>query len=121
MLEGLLRSSIVAGSGGSLIYVYGRASARGCNRRTTGSHQRAFRFLQSKCRQQHLTRQTVSVHFDIPDLIAAFPERGEGQARGREAVRRRRRLEVRLAPENHSHGREWTISSLTLSGRSSTG
>jgi len=73
------------------------------------------------CRQQHLTRQTVSVHFLIPDLIAAFAGRREGQARGREAVRRRRRLEVRLAPGNHSHGREWTISSLTLSGRSSTG
>lgn len=50
------------------------------------------------CRQQHLTRHTGSVHFVIPDLIATFPGRGEGQARGREAVRQRCRREVRLAP-----------------------
>lgn len=73
------------------------------------------------CRQQHLTRQTVSVHFVMPDLIAVVSGRGKGQARSREAVRQRRRLEVRLVPKHHHLRREWTIPLLTLSDRSSTG
>ena len=63
----------------------------------------------------------MSVHLVIPVLKVAFQGRGEGQARGREAVRQRRRLEVRLAPENHPLGREWTIPLLALSERLSTG
>jgi hypothetical protein len=51
----------------------------------------------------------VSGYFVIADLIAGFPGREKGQALSREAVRHRRRLELRLVPNDCFCGLEGTM------------
>src|SRR5260370_41898146 len=46
-----LEQNLGADSRGSLICAYGHASARGCDRKANGPHQRAIRFMQSSSLQ----------------------------------------------------------------------